>query len=861
MGFVLVLKTLNLMAMNEHPVAGQFHLRDLKFVNRTTILSTIVLVFFLSACGGGSAELSPTSESNRNVLGFGEIIEAVEDGGSVYDDVSKNDVGDNLSYSIATGSSMSNGLLEFSSDGTFTYTPNTNFFGQDSVEYIITDSFTGETAVATLTIDVVNDYESLDEYGWKLEWEDDFNAGQLDGSMWESLNTDLSGGNLRLTGEANLTAKAVGMRSIKYGRIEASVRGAGVDVLSSFRLVPVTDAYDGENALNILKSGGGIAKASADYGLGLVSGVLMNSEMSETLDTDFHKYAIEWGEKEIRWYINDDHVHTVDNLHTWGYSLSGGQVIIDNDGPFNQEMAVVFDLSANTGDLPIAMMVDYIKVWVCDPSVEQRVEECASGEKTKISKLASNRIESVQEVSTDIFIDGVFDPVTNAKISDTEVLTWHYDDDFIRQFIVTPSVGMEVDFETEEGEHGYFLDVQNSSGNGTLQIGVESGALELVGKDISLDFDLYLDGENFTATDLKVGMLSADGQGKERTISFEALERNYWTSFSISITDFLADRPEVEGTNTGLDLSKVTVPMTLFVEGSAHLRLDNIRLTCVNSEGCVQFPLLLQTSIPKADPIRYEAESFISSSGTGLQDTSDEGGGQNVAFISAGDSLVYSIEAPGIGPYSIDYRVASAGGSNGFSVSIDGEQIDRQTIPDTGDWQNWTTLTSQEFELAVGVYTLKLDFLDGDQNLNWFQLQPPITQICVQAEDFDDQSGISLEDTLDTEPCAEGASGGGENIGYIDLGDYVEYSISVPSDGNYLIEYRLASEQDSEFELSIGGVMLDARAFEGTGGWQEWTTRSAIIPLTAGEQIMRLDFLGGSISGAININWIRLTRK
>ena len=205
--------------------------------------------------------------------------------------------------------------------------------------------------------------------------------------------------------------------------------------------------------------------------------------------------------------------------------------------------------------------------------------------------------------------------------------------------------------------------------------------------------------------------------------------------------------------------------------------------------------------------------------------------------------------------------MASAGGSDGFSVSIDGEQIDRQTIPDTGDWQNWTTLTSQEFELAVGVYTLKLDFLDGDQNLNWFQLQPPITQICVQAEDFDDQSGISLEDTLDTEPCAEGASGGGENIGYIDLGDYVEYSISVPSDGNYLIEYRLASEQDSEFELSIGGVMLDARAFEGTGGWQEWTTRSAIIPLTAGEQIMRLDFLGGSISGAININWIRLTRQ
>ena len=65
---------------------------------------------------------------------------------------------------------------------------------------------------------------------------------------------------------------------------------------------------------------------------------------------------------------------------------------------------------------------------------------------------------------------------------------------------------------------------------------------------------------------------------------------------------------------------------------------------------------------PKAEPIRYEAEDYIDASGTGLEDTSDEGGGQNVAFVNAGDYLVYTISAPGIGPYSIDYRVASLGG-------------------------------------------------------------------------------------------------------------------------------------------------------------------------------------------------------
>ena len=132
-------------------------------MNRTTILSNIVSVVFLSACGSGSSENTPQRDNSLTVLGFGEIIETIEDGGSVYDDVSKNDIGNNLTYSLAMGSTMANGSLEFNADGTFTYTPNVNFFGQDSVEYIITDSVTGEMAKAMLTIDVVNDYEFLEE--------------------------------------------------------------------------------------------------------------------------------------------------------------------------------------------------------------------------------------------------------------------------------------------------------------------------------------------------------------------------------------------------------------------------------------------------------------------------------------------------------------------------------------------------------------------------------------------------------------------------------------------------------------------------------------------------------------------------
>ena len=59
------------------------------------------------------------------------------------------------------------------------------------------------------------------------------------------------------------------------------------------------------------------------------------------------------------------------------------------------------------------------------------------------------------------------------------------------------------------------------------------------------------------------------------------------------------------------------------------------------------------------------------------------------------------------------------------------------------------------------------------------------------------------------------------------------------------------------FDTSIGGVVVDTQSLLATGGWQEWITQSAEIELTAGDQLMRLDFLGGEL----NINWIRLTRK
>lgn len=821
------------------------------FARKVLIALTVPFIFSLTACGGDGGGGDADQNVVRDIFAVGDIVETKEDGGEVIGDVSTNDMGDNLSFSLAEGQSTQNGTIAFNSDGTFTYTPNLDFFGTDSVNYLATNTVTGSTSTATLTINVVNDFERLDEYGWELVWSDNFNtADAFDSSKWVGDDVSVAGGSLKINAINGQSSTVKGIRPINKGRIEAGVRtAAGVDVISAFKLIPVSDNYDGDNALSLMHSEAGKMTAGAHYGLDRLSGVIMNQDILDTASDEFHTYAIEWGEKKIRWYIDGTHVYTVDTLNLWGYNQIGDDIVADTDGPFNQPMQIVFDVSAAADDSPVQMLVDYIEVWTCNPVIEPSVEECASKEKPKISRSASDRIESVGLEKTTILADGYIDPSTDTLISELHPLSWHYhEDEFPLEGLSDNDA--DITWITLDDEHNLVLEFTNPAGTAEMSIVAENAVLN--GHNITLNFDLLIDSSATNTEIITIKMKSGAESTNDAAVgqvswSLDELTLDDWQRYSIPVEDFL-NNPSAQ---LSLDPDNLTSLMTIGVDGSAHLQLDNISLDCINSEGCLLGPLALQTAAaPKADPIRIEAEDFITQEGIGVEETTDEGGGQNVGFVSARDYVSYTFNAPAIGPYTVDYRVASKGGSNGFEMSLDGGLIHAQSIPDTGDWQNWVTITSPEFELAAGVYTMQIDFVDEDQNLNWLQIQPPLGEVFIEAEDYDVLSGIDLEDTGDV--------GGGQNIGWIDQGDFIEYTVNVPSTGEYLIEYRLAGLWDSEgFENRIGDVLVDTQAMDSTGDWQNWVTQSAVIDLIAGEQIMRFDFIGGPM----NINWIRLTRQ
>ena len=120
----------------------------------------------------------------------------------------------------------------------------------------------------------------------------------------------------------------------------------------------------------------------------------------------------------------------------------------------------------------------------------------------------------------------------------------------------------------------------------------------------------------------------------------------------------------------------------------------------------------------------------------------------------------------------------------------------------------------------------------------------------VEAECFSIQDGIQVETTND--------AGGGQNIGFIDTFDSLTYIVDVPSNSNYLLSYRIASQigSDPGFRVFIDGEYSDIFAIPPTGGWQSWQTQQGrVVALNSGPHVIRFD----AASDGMNLNWFSLT--
>lgn len=122
----------------------------------------------------------------------------------------------------------------------------------------------------------------------------------------------------------------------------------------------------------------------------------------------------------------------------------------------------------------------------------------------------------------------------------------------------------------------------------------------------------------------------------------------------------------------------------------------------------------------------------------------------------------------------------------------------------------------------------------------------------IEAEDFFFQDGVQLETTTDV--------GGGQNIGYLDANDYLDYEVEVTTDGTYKVEYRVASESAGGVALQLidtagTPTILHFTNFSATGGWQNWVTYNENAYIPAGIYTMRVLIT----QAPFNMNWMNFS--
>lgn len=124
----------------------------------------------------------------------------------------------------------------------------------------------------------------------------------------------------------------------------------------------------------------------------------------------------------------------------------------------------------------------------------------------------------------------------------------------------------------------------------------------------------------------------------------------------------------------------------------------------------------------------------------------------------------------------------------------------------------------------------------------------------IEAESFSDQSGVQ------SESCNEG----GEDIGYIENGDYTVYNnIDFGTDAAGFQARVASSTSGGNIEIrldSLTGTLIGTCPVTATGDWQTWTDAKCSISGVTGKHNLYLKFTGGS-GYLFNFNWFKFTKK
>jgi hypothetical protein len=118
----------------------------------------------------------------------------------------------------------------------------------------------------------------------------------------------------------------------------------------------------------------------------------------------------------------------------------------------------------------------------------------------------------------------------------------------------------------------------------------------------------------------------------------------------------------------------------------------------------------------------------------------------------------------------------------------------------------------------------------------------------IEAEHYFTNNGFVAETTTDI--------GGGQNMGFTNVGDYLDYLVEIQESGIYKVNYRVAAlNKIGQIEMHLFGskdtTLIHLIDIPVTGGWQTWQTVSKNALLNKGDYTIRLLVRNTEF----NLNW------
>jgi hypothetical protein len=146
----------------------------------------------------------------------------------------------------------------------------------------------------------------------------------------------------------------------------------------------------------------------------------------------------------------------------------------------------------------------------------------------------------------------------------------------------------------------------------------------------------------------------------------------------------------------------------------------------------------------------------------------------------------------------------------------------------------------------------------------------------IQAEDFDTGGeGVAYHDvTAQNDAWAYRSEGpdieasrdvdAGLNVGFIKAGEWMEYTVNVPTTGTHHAGFRVSNLRNGgSFHLSdvnTGQNLTGSVAIPGTGDWNKYVTLTRQVTLTQGRHVLRLSMDSNSSVGWVgNFNWMSVS--